>query len=278
MKKQTPLGRLLSIYSVFFFIFLYAPVILIVIYSFNSNPINIMIWDGFTLDWYRSIFGLKTTLTDSSSYVDSTDQLLNALLNSLIVASSATLVATFLGTSTAVALARYRFKLHSFYRLLLFVPMVMPDIVLGIALLIFFVGAGFTLGNSTIIIGHCTFLTSYVFIVVSARLAGMNPLTEAASADLGANEWQTFRRVTLPLILPGVIGGALLSFIISMDDLVITYFISGVDSTTLPVFILGMIRRGIKPEINAIATLMLLFSVVIASAGIYFKSKNTSTH
>ncbi|AEF53303.1 ABC transporter permease [Marinomonas posidonica] len=278
MKKQTPLGRLLSIYSVFFFLFLYAPVILIVIYSFNSNPINIMIWDGFTFDWYRSIFGLETSLTDSSSYVDSTDQLLNALLNSLIVAASATLVATFLGTSTAVALARYRFKLHSFYRLLLFVPMVMPDIVLGIALLIFFVGAGFTLGNSTIIIGHCTFLTSYVFIVVSARLAGMNPLTEAASADLGANEWQTFRRVTLPLILPGVIGGALLSFIISMDDLVITYFISGVDSTTLPVFILGMIRRGIKPEINAIATLMLLFSVVIASAGIYFKSKNTSTH
>ncbi|RBO86044.1 ABC transporter permease [Marinomonas aquiplantarum] len=278
MKKQTPLGRLLSIYSVFFFLFLYAPVILIVIYSFNSNPINIMIWDGFTFDWYRSIFGLATSLTDTSSYVDSTDQLLNALLNSLIVAASATLVATFLGTSTAVALARYRFKLHSFYRLLLFVPMVMPDIVLGIALLIFFVGAGFTLGNSTIIIGHCTFLTSYVFIVVSARLAGMNPLTEAASADLGANEWQTFRRVTLPLILPGVIGGALLSFIISMDDLVITYFISGVDSTTLPVFILGMIRRGIKPEINAIATLMLLFSVVIASAGIYFKSKNTSTH
>ncbi|MBU1294967.1 MAG: ABC transporter permease [Gammaproteobacteria bacterium] len=278
MKKQTPLGRLLSIYSVFFFIFLYAPVILIVIYSFNSNPINIMIWDGFTLDWYRSIFGLETSLAESSSYVDSTDQLLNALLNSLVVASSATLVATLLGTSTAVALARYRFKLQPFYRLLLFVPMVMPDIVLGIALLIFFVGAGFTLGNSTIIIGHCTFLTSYVFIVVSARLAGMNPLTEAASADLGANEWQTFRRVTLPLILPGVIGGALLSFIISMDDLVITYFISGVDSTTLPVFILGMIRRGIKPEINAIATLMLLFSVVIASAGIYFKSKNASTH
>ncbi|QEW08659.1 ABC transporter permease [Nitrincola iocasae] len=278
MKKQTPLGHLLSVYSVFFFVFLYAPVMLIVIYSFNANPVNIMIWDGFTLDWYRSIFGAETSLADSSSYVDSTSQLLNALLNSLIVASSATLIATLLGTSTAVALARYRFKLHSFYRLLLFVPMVMPDIVLGIALLIFFVGAGFTLGSNTIIIGHCTFLTSYVFIVVSARLAGMNPLTEAASADLGANEWQTFRRVTLPLILPGVIGGALLSFIISMDDLVITYFISGVDSTTLPVFILGMIRRGIKPEINAIATLMLLFSVVVASAGIYFKSKNTTTH
>ncbi|WP_235263638.1 ABC transporter permease [Nitrincola sp. A-D6] len=143
MKKQTLLGRLLSIYSVFFFVFLYVPVILIVIYSFNANPVNIMIWDGFTLDWYRSIFGAKTSLSDSSSYVDSTDQLLNALVNSLIVATSATLIATLLGTSTAVALARYRFKLQSFYRLLLFVPMLMPDIVLGIALLIFFVWCWF---------------------------------------------------------------------------------------------------------------------------------------
>ncbi len=277
MKKQTVLGRLLSAYSLFFFIFLYAPVALIVIYSFNANPINIMIWDGFTLDWYRSIFGMSNALSESAIYMESTDQLLSALQNSLIVATTATLVATLLGTSAAMAMARFRFRLQPFYRMLLFVPMVMPDIVLGIALLIFFVGVGFTLSNTTIIIGHCTFLTSYVFIVVSSRLAGMNPITEAASADLGANEWQTFRRVTLPLILPGVIGGALLSFIISMDDLVITYFISGVDSTTLPVFILGMIRRGIKPEINAIATLMLMFSVIIASAGIYFKSKN-ATH
>ncbi|WP_432454360.1 ABC transporter permease [Agarivorans sp. QJM3NY_29] len=276
MKKQTALGRLLSVYSTFFFVFLYAPVLLIVIYSFNSNPINIMIWDGFTFDWYRSIFGAQTHLADSNSYVNSTAQLLNALKNSLQVACSATLIATLLGTSAAIAISRFRFKLQGFYRLLLFVPMVMPDIVLGIALLIFFVGAGFTLGNTTIIIGHCTFLSSYVFVVVSARLAGMDPKIESASADLGANEWQTFRRITLPLILPGVIGGAMLSFIISMDDLVITCFISGVDSTTLPVFILGMIRRGIKPEINAIATLMLLFSVAIASIGIYFKSKNSS--
>jgi len=160
--------------------------------------------------------------------------------------------------------------------MLMHIPMVMPDIVLGIALLIFFIGAGFTLGSTTIIIGHCTFLISYVFIVVSSRLAGMDPTLESASADLGANEWQTFKRVTLPLILPGVIGGALLSFIISVDDVVITYFISGTDSTTLPVYILSMIRKGIKPEINAIATLMLLFSLVIAYAGIYFKSKQSS--
>ncbi|MDC0612044.1 ABC transporter permease [Vibrio sp.] len=274
MGKSTILSKLLSTYSALFFIFLYAPVILIVVYSFNANPINIMIWDGFTLDWYKTIFGMSTELSSNSAYVNSTSQLLNALVNSLIVALSATVISTLLGTSAALSIARYRFKLQPFYRLLMYTPMVMPDIVLGIALLIFFVGIGISLGTTTIIIGHCTFLTSYVFVVVSARLAGMNPVLEDASADLGANEWQTFKRITLPLILPGIVGGALLSFIISMDDLVITYFISGVDSTTLPVFILSMIRRGVKPEINAIATLMLLFSIIIATAGIYFRSKN----
>jgi spermidine/putrescine transport system permease protein len=125
----------------------------------------------------------------------------------------------------------------------------------------------------SIIVGHCTFLVSYVFIVVTARLAGMDQSLEQASADLGATPWTTFRRITLPQIMPGVIGGALLAFIISMDDLVITYFIAGVDSTTLPVFIYGMLRRGVKPEINAIATLMLIFSFVIASLGLYLRSR-----
>lgn len=268
--------RILSTYSLLFFVFLYAPVILIVVYSFNANPVNIMNWSGASFDWYRIMFGLETDMQLPDTYIDSTGQLLNALKNSLVVAGSATIISTILGTMVALALARYRFKFQPFYKLLMHVPMVMPDIVLGIALLIFFIGTGMTLGSMTIVIGHCTFLISYVFIVVSSRLAGMDPLLESASADLGANEWQTFKRITLPLILPGVIGGALLSFIISIDDVVITYFISGTDSTTLPVYILSMIRKGIKPEINAIATLMLLFSLVIAYAGIYFKSKKSS--
>ena len=149
----------------------------------------------------------------------------------------------------------------------------MPDIVLGIALLIFFVNFGMKLSLMTIIIGHLTFLISYVFIVVSARLAGTDTTLEEASADLGANEWVTFRRVTFPQILPGVVGGALLAFIISIDDIVITYFTAGVGSTTLPLFIYGMVRRGIKPEINAIATLMVLSSLIIASLGLYLRSR-----
>jgi spermidine/putrescine transport system permease protein len=269
--------RLLGGYSLAFFVFLYLPIGLIVAYSFNSNPINMMIWDGFSLDWYRSLFGMSTSLSENALYVESTDQLLAALRTSLVVALTTTAISTVIGTLTALALARYRFRLQKFYRVLLFMPMLMPDIVLGIALLIFFVGVGLPLGKGSIIIGHCTFLISYVFLIVSARLAGMDTRLEEASADLGASPWTTFRRVTLPQILPGVIGGALLAFIISMDDLVITYFIAGVDSTTLPVFIYGMIRRGIKPEINAIATLLLIASLLIAALGLYLRNRKPAT-
>ncbi|MFY1019857.1 ABC transporter permease [Ectopseudomonas khazarica] len=269
--------RLLGSYSLAFFVFLYLPIGLIVAYSFNGNPINMMIWDGFSLDWYRSLLGLSTSLSENALYIESTDQLLAALRTSLVVALSTTAISTLVGTLTALALARYRFRLRTFYRVLLFMPMLMPDIVLGIALLIFFVGVGMPLGKGSIIIGHCTFLISYVFLIVSARLAGMDTRLEEASADLGASPWTTFRRVTLPQILPGVIGGALLAFIISMDDLVITYFIAGVDSTTLPVFIYGMIRRGIKPEINAIATLLLLASLLIAAVGLYLRNRKPAT-
>ncbi|MGN6145794.1 MAG: ABC transporter permease [Mesorhizobium sp.] len=260
-------------YTILFFTFIYLPIVLIVAYSFNSDPINMMNWSGFTFDWYRQIFGLKNTVSENALYIESTEQLLNALRNSLTVAAFTTTIATVLGTATALGLYRFNFLGKKFYRVLLFAPMLMPDIVLGIALLIFFVGAGVSLGLKTIIIGQCSFLVSYVFIVVSARLAGMDRSLENASADLGADEWTTFRRIILPQAMPGVIGGALLAFIISMDDLVITYFISGVDTQTLPIFIFGMLRRGIKPEINAIATLMLLFSFAVASLGLYFRSR-----
>jgi spermidine/putrescine transport system permease protein len=279
-KLLDTIGRRMSrstllLYSVLFFAFIYAPMIIVFVYSFNANPVNMMAWSGFTFDWYRTIFGLGSKLTEQALYVESTDQLTAAVANSLIVALTTTTVSTLIGTLTALAMARFRFRMKTFYRVLVFMPMIIPDIVLGIALLIYFVSLGVKLGLTTIIIGHCTFLGSYVFIVVSARLAGMDQTCEEASADLGANPYQTFRRVTLPLILPGVIGGALISFIISMDDLVITYFISGVGSTTLPVFIYGMLRRGIKPEINAIASLMILFSLVVASLGLWFRSRSS---
>ncbi len=270
-------GHALAAYSLIFFVFIYAPIAVIVGYSFNANPVNMMVWSGFTFDWYKTIFGLSSVhsgiVTSDAFYVDSTEELLNAVKNSVIVALTTTTISTFMGTATALALARYRFRLRVFYRMLMFLPMIMPDIVLGIGLLIFFVTLGFKLGLITIIIGHCTFLASYVFIVVQARLAGMDRSLEEASADLGANEWVTLRKVVLPQLAPGIIGGALLAFIISMDDLVITYFIAGVDSTTLPLFIFSMIRRGVKPEINAIATVLVLFSLVVAAAGLYLRRR-----
>ncbi len=272
--KHPWLKCLLSVHGLLFLFFVYAPIIIVVVYSFNSHPVNMMVWKDFTLDWYFSIFGYPTKLTEQTLYVESTDQLVSALKNSLLVAASTTTFATIVGTTTALAVYRHQFRFKPFYQGLLYMPMVMPDIVLGIALLVFFVNFSIKLGLMSIMIGHCTFLISYVFVVVSARLAGMDDTLEQASADLGANPWTTFRRVTLPQILPGIVGGALLAFIISMDDLVITYFIAGVDSTTLPVFIYGMLRRGVKPEINAIASLMLVFSFLIASLGLYFRKRS----
>ncbi|AUC52955.1 spermidine/putrescine ABC transporter permease PotC [Sagittula sp. P11] len=267
------LRGLLSLYGMLFFAFVYAPILLVVIYSFNANTVNMLIWDGFTLDWYRQIFGMETTVTDSASYVDSTAQLYASVKTSLIVALSTSALSTVFGTALALGVARYRFRLARFYRTLMMVPMIMPDIVLGIALLIFFITIGMNLSMMTIIIGQSTFLISYVFVTVSARLAAFDTSVEEASADLGATPAQTFRKVTLPGIAPGILGGWLLAFIISMDDLVITYFIAGTGNTTLPIHIWGMLRRGIKPEINAIATLMLLFTLVIAAAGLYFRSR-----
>lgn len=263
----------LILYTALFFAFIYIPLALIALYSFNANPVNMMVWSGFTTEWYAQVLGFKTTVSESALYIESTDQLIAAVLNSLKIALFTTVISTVLGTAIALALHRYNFLGQRFYQVVMFMPMLMPDIVLGIALLIFFVSAGIRLGVTTIVIGQCTFLISYVFIVVSARLAGMDRTLENASADLGANEWVTFRRVVLPQLMPGILGGALLAFIISMDDLVITYFIAGVDVTTLPMFIFAMLRRGIKPEINAIAVMMLTFSFLVASLGLYLRSR-----
>jgi spermidine/putrescine transport system permease protein len=265
-------------FSLLFFAFIYAPLFVIIGYSFNANPVNMMIWEGFTLDWYTGLFGLSDRVTgvdNRAAYIESTDQMLAALRTSLTVALFTTTISTVIGTATAIALARYRFRTRGFYNGFMMLPMMMPDIVLGIGLLIFFVTLGMNLSLLTIIIGHCTFLTSYVFIIVQARIAGLDPALEEASADLGASEWTTLRKVLLPQLAPGIMGGALLAFVISMDDLVITYFISGVGDTTLPVFIFGMIRRGVKPEINAIATLIILASVIIAALGLWLRSRKT---
>lgn len=269
-------SKLFTGYGILFLGFLYMPLGLILVYSFNSNAINMAVWTGFTLDWYATIFGgASVESTFDAAFTESPDRIFAVVRNSFLVAIFAASISTMIGTATALALARFKFSGKRYFQALLILPMIVPDIVLGISLLIFFVGAGFELSLLTIVIGHVTFLSSYVFVVVSTRLAGMDTTLERASADLGAGPLTTFRRVTLPQIMPGVVGGFLLAFIISLDDVVITYFIAGVGSQTLPLFILAMMRRGLRPQITALAVMILLFSLVVATVGLLLRNRKT---
>lgn len=266
--------KLFKGYGFFFLAFLYMPLALIFVYSFNANSINMAVWTEFTFDWYLTIFGgANSQSAFDAAFTESPERIFNVVKNSAIVALTASTISTIIGTATAIALQRFNFVGKKFYQAMLILPMIVPDIVLGIALLIFFVGAGFELSLITVIIGHTTFLSSYVFVVVSSRLAGMDTSLEQASADLGAGPITTFRRITLPQIMPGVVGGFLLAFIISLDDVVITYFIAGVGSQTLPLFILAMMRRGLRPQTNALAVLLLTFSFLVAALGLYLRSR-----
>jgi spermidine/putrescine transport system permease protein len=222
--------------------FLYAPIVVLVIMSFNDDHRNAS-WKGFTLKWYGAL------LTDV--------HVQRALLNSLKVGLVATLVATLLGTMAALALSRHRFPGKGLIGTLVYVPIVVPEIVMGISLLSFFIALGLKLSLYTVMVAHVAFCISYVTITVRARLAGMDPALEEAAADLGATPWETFRLVTMPRILPGVVAGALLCFTLSFDDFVITFFTAGVGAGTLPLSIHSMLKFGVTPEINAISTLML---------------------
>ena len=187
---SNPIGRAaLTLFSRGFFLFIYAPLLVIIGYSFNSNPVNMMIWDHFTFGWHRGLLGLGERVSDANNraaYIESTDQMLRALRTALTVAAFTTMISTVNGT--AIALARCRFAARGFYNGFMMLPMMMPDIVLGIVLLIFFVTIAMTLTMLTIIIGHCTFLASHVFMIVQVRIAGLDPALEAASAHLRASE------------------------------------------------------------------------------------------
>lgn len=237
-------------------IFLYAPIVVLVVFSFTRDSFGVR-WTGFTLDWYARL------LAD--------ERLLGAALNTLYVALASTIVSTIIGTTTALAMERYRFRGRTGFDALLYLPIVIPEIVMALALLAFFAfsfglleslfGIQLRLGLGTVIIAHIAFTISFVVVVVRASLKGFDMRLEEAAQDLGANEWQTFRHITLPLILPGIIGGALLAFTLSLDDFIITFFTTGSGTSLLPVEVYGQVKRAITPKINAISTLMLLVSI-----------------
>lgn len=230
------------------YLLLHLPLLVLVVFSFNASRFSVE-WTGFTLDWYRALAARPDILA--------------GLRNSLIVGLASTAIATVLGTTLALALGRHRFRGRTLVEALVHVPLVTPEIVIGISLLVLFVALKLTLGLATIVIAHVAFSVSFVTIVVLARLAGTDRHLEEAAMILGADEWTAFRRVTLPVIMPGVLAGALLAFTLSFDDYVITSFVAGPGSSTLPVVIYGMVRRNIDPTINAISTIVLVFTSVL---------------
>jgi len=223
--------------------FLHLPVLVLVAFSFNSSRYSVE-WTGFTLEWYRRL-------------LDRTD-LWRGLEISLIVGLLSAAIATVCGTLLALALARRRFRGRRALEGLLYLPIVTPEIIAGVSLLLLFVAGGIPLGIGTITIAHVSFSIGFVAIVVRARLAGMDQSLEEAASVLGADELTAFRTVTLPRLWPGILAGALLAFIMSFDDYVITSFVAGTGSSTLPIVVYSMVRRNIEPTVNAISTLILL--------------------
>lgn len=251
--------RVLTAHGWLIFAFLYLPIMMVIVFSFSASP-NVGRWGGFTLAWYDRML--------------SNEQLMGSLRNSVIVALASTVVSTVLGTAAAIALDRYRKWVgRGAFDAVVYLPIIIPDVTMAVMLLLWFTSIGMTLGLGTIALSHIAFNISFVAIVVRARLANMDPAMEEAAADLYADRWQAFRRVTLPLIMPGVLGGALLALTLSLDDVVITSFVQGPGSTTLPVYVFGLIKRSVTPEINAVATLMMAMSVGLVLTSLMFQTR-----
>ena len=248
----------LTFVALLFFAFLYLPIILLILFSFNTSRFPTH-WTGFTLEWYEVLF---------NDYAIGL-----ALRNSLIVSITSTIVATIIGTMVAVGIERYKFRGRTTLDGMLFLPIIIPDIAMAIMLLAYFVLINMKLGLTTIIISHIAFNISFVAVIVRARMASIDSTLEEAANDLYASEWQAFWRITFPLLVPGILGGALFAFTLSLDDYVITFFTSGPGSTTLPVRIYSMVKRGITPEINAISTLMFLSALILVPLSLWLQRK-----
>ncbi len=230
------------------YLFLHLPILVLMIFSFNASKFSVN-WTGFSLEWYRQLLHR--------------DDILHGVRMSLLVGLASTLLATLAGTLIALALARHRFRGRRAVEAFLYVPIVTPEIVVGISLLILFVLIRLPLGVTTITIAHVAFCISFVVVVVLARLEGMDRSLEEAALILGADEITTFFKVTVPQLWPGILSGALLAFTMSFDDFVITSFVAGPGSSTLPLVVYSMVRRNIEPTINAISTIILAGTTVL---------------
>jgi spermidine/putrescine transport system permease protein len=248
--------KLLTAHTALVFAFFYVPILVLIIFSFNAGSVP-SVWEGFSLRWYSALF--------------SQPDVWQAFTNTIIVAFVATALSTIIGTMISLAMERHHFPFKLPLDAVLYMPIIIPEIVIALATLLFFIivfnivktlfGVTWGLGRPTIIIAHVAFTISFVATIVRARLIDMDPNMEQAARDLYANEWQAFRRVTFPLLMPAIISGALMAFTLSLDDFLITFFVSGPGSTTLPVLVYSKVKFGVTPDLNALATLLLVFSI-----------------
>jgi spermidine/putrescine transport system permease protein len=242
------LSSLIGGWTIAVMAFLYVPIILLVACSFNSSE-NALHWGGFTLKWYRLIW--------------QDDGLVLAVENSLIIASVTTVLSVVFGTAAAWLLHRYRFPMQQSIYTLLYVPLIIPEVIMGVSLMMLFRAIGMELGYTTVIIAHVTFCFPFVMAAVQARLAGIDPSLEEAAMDLGATPAKAFFRVIVPYLMPAIVAGALLSFTLSLDEFIVTYFTYSADSITLPLKIYGLVKTGVKPTLNAVSTLFIVGTAVM---------------
>ena len=242
------------------FLFLYLPILLLVVYSFNDSKLNLT-WVGFTTKWYGALF--------------QNEVLLRAFQNSLIVAGATTLLSVFLGTTAAWLLHRYKFPAQQLIGLLIFIPMVMPEVLMGTSLLVLFVSLGIPLGFGTLIVAHTTFCFPFVLVGVQARLQGLDPSLEEAAQDLGATPVKAFWLVIVPYLMPAIVAGALMAFTLSFDEYIVTVFTSGAESQTLPLKVYGMVRVGLNPQLNALSTLFIGITALLVIGSQIFTRKKT---
>jgi spermidine/putrescine transport system permease protein len=247
-KEKRQLGAFSYLYAGLIYLFLYLPIFMVVGYSFNTNDNN-LVFKGFTLHWYGAMFQNRS--------------LMSSLMLTLELALVSTLISVVLGTLAAIGMHRYDFKLKKTLDNMLYVPIVIPELVIGIASLATFTTLNITLSFWTLVIAHVTFCVPFVIITLRARIAGFDKSIEEAAMDLGANQFRTLKRVTIPMLMPGIISGALLSITLSLDDVIISYFVTGAGDTTLPIKVYGMARGKISTEVYALFTLMIIITILL---------------
>ena len=237
-----------SFYAAVIYAIFYIPVFVMIQFSFNDAKRNYS-WEGFTTAWYGKLFSFRN------------HDLWEALIYSLVIAVVATVISVVIGVLGGIGLKKFHFRGKKFINLMLYVPIVVPEIVLAVSMLIIFMTIGIKLGMGTIVIGHCTFCIPYAVVTIKGRISGDNDTLQEASMDLGANRVQTFWRVTIPSIMPGIMSAAFLSFTLSIDDVIMSNMLASARQSTLPVLILSVNRTGITPDINALTTMMVLIMV-----------------